>query len=599
MKQDYQVEELQRKIHIEQLEGIGERLEEDIKGILDRAGIYFRVFSRAKTPFSIVRKLEKEGYGFAEDEKKLQDVIGIRVVLYYQDDMSIVRTVLDRTFRSAGKWAETENSDEEFKASKLNGVFYVPEEYRRLYSGDMSDYPIDCTFEVQLRTVSFEGWHEIEHDMRYKSLHGEEFWKNNEDLSRTLNCVLANLELCDWSTLSVFEKLAVYHYQEGNWEMMLKGKFRLRFDAKPLSDEVIEFLNHNKDVAHSLCCCDRAEAIFSLMRMADERPVTYDLIVKAASTIFTECDGKQKRRIAKICNEVLKTEKNLKSERPVLNPLEVTPSFQLNVTLVHRESTTVDKEFLAAVKIIGQWAQTQLCNVAEGIPDTPVDYERYDTGYRIVILGNMSLGFYKLSLDYVDTKRAGVVWKICVSLEKSERIRMKVDCNYCHTPGRLVHNSFLKPRFVDDIFKKIGYEDVIPLSLKPGKIHNMKELERTSQIIADHNRTLPVVLVVEDEDKEKQINTGRLAETIGTYAHVFLLDKKMIPLLVEQSDYTMEDIIGAVWVTFRGSEDKFYTRAMIEQSRFDFNKYAFEEGNVYEKAFRHKLVRLIKEKNCE
>ena len=135
--------------------------------------------------------------------------------------------------------------------------------------------------------------------------------------------------------------------------------------------------------------------------------------------------------------------------------------------------------------------------------------------------------------------------------------------------------------------------------MKPGKIHNMKELERTSQIIADHNRTLPVVLVVEDEDKEKQINTGRLAETIGTYAHVFLLDKKMIPLLVEQSDYTMEDIIGAVWVTFRGSEDKFYTRAMIEQSRFDFNKYAFEEGNVYEKAFRHKLVRLIKEKNCE
>lgn len=31
----------------------------------------------------------------------------------------------------------------------------------------LSDY-IDDTFEVQVRTNSFEGWHEIEHDLRYK-----------------------------------------------------------------------------------------------------------------------------------------------------------------------------------------------------------------------------------------------------------------------------------------------------------------------------------------------------------------------------------------------------------------------------------------------
>ena len=175
---------------------------------------------------------------------------------------------------------------------------------------------------------------------------------------------------------------------------------------------------------------------------------------------------------------------------------------------------------------------------------------------------------------------------------------MKVDCNYCHTPDRLVRGSFSKPRFVDEIFRKIGYEDVIPMSLKPKKIRNMKEMERTSQFIANSNRTLPVILVAE-EDKECQINVNRLTETIGTYAHVFLLEKKMIPLLVEHSDYTIEDIVGAVWVTFRGGEDKFFTKKMVEDSRFDFNKYAFEEGDVSEKAFRHKLVRMIKEKNCE
>ena len=58
----YNVDEIQKNMHIRQVEGIGDRLEEDIRNILNRAGIYFRIFSRAKTPFSIAQKLEKPGY---------------------------------------------------------------------------------------------------------------------------------------------------------------------------------------------------------------------------------------------------------------------------------------------------------------------------------------------------------------------------------------------------------------------------------------------------------------------------------------------------------------------------------------------------------
>lgn len=47
-----------------------------------------------------------------------------------------------------------------------------------------------------------------------------------------------------------------------------------------------------------------------------------------------------------------------------------------------------------------------------------------------------------------------------------------------------------------------------------------------SEFIADHSRTLPVILAVEEEDSERQININRLAETVGTYAHVFLLSKR-------------------------------------------------------------------------
>ena len=594
----YNVEEIQEKIHIRQLEGIGERLQEDIEGILIRAGMYFRIFNRAKTPYSIAQKLEKPGYGFGENEKKLQDLIGLRIVAYYQDDIDIIRIILEKTFRQVGEWSISDNTEEEFKASKLNGVFWVPKEYQRVYNGDISFLPVDATFEVQLRTISFEGWHEIEHDMRYKTPYGEEFWRNNESLSRTLNCVLANLELCDWSTLNVFDKLAYYHFKEKNWEMMLKGKYRLHFKEQSLATEIAEFLDRHEEVAMCMYRCERSEVLFALLRDGYHDSITYNLMVKVVNDSLADYDQRTQRKLAKLCNEVLTNDKQVRNERQELYQLEITPSFSLNVILTNQEGKDVNELFLLAVQMIGNWAKGRLHNVVRDIPTTPEDFEFWIAGYHLEILGNESLGFYKLKLEYVDTTRKGVVWKTQVSLERSERIRMRVDCDYCHTPDRLVRDSFSKPRFVDEIFRKIGYEDVIPVSAKPKKIERMHEIEELSQFIVNRARTLPVIIAVEEEDPERQININRLAETVGTYAHVYILGKKAIPMMVEASDYTLEELTGAVWVTFPNGEDKFFTRERIANSRFDFNKYAFDPGNVYEKAFRHQLVRLIKEKNC-
>lgn len=594
----YNEEEIQQRIHVRQIEGIGERLEEDIEGILKRAGIYFRIFNRAKTPYSIAQKLEKGEYGFGVKEKKMQDLLGLRVVVYYQDDMEIIQTILEKTFRQIGDWSETDNTEEEFKASKLNGVFRIPEEYQQVYNGDISFLPIDATFEVQLRTISFEGWHEIEHDMRYKAPYGEEFWRNNEALSRTLNCVLANLELCDWTTLSVFDKLSYYHYEEKNWEMMIKGKFRLHFADQPLAGEIVQFLDDHEEVAYCIYRCQRPEVLFALLRDGYHDRITYDLLVKVINNSVAEYDSKLQRKLAKLCNEVLKKEKAVRAERSEFNVLDVTPSFQLNVTLTHDSQKELNQEFLLAVQLIANWAQGRFHNIVNDIPNTPVDYEFHEAGYNLQILGNVTLGFYKMSMEHIDAERKGVVWRTKVSLERSERVRMRVDCDYCHNPDRLIRDSFNKPRFVDEIFRKIGYEDVRSLSLKPQKIEKIPEIEQLGAFISNRARTLPVVVAVEEEDPERQININRLAETIGTYAHVYLIGKKAITLMVETSDYTAEELMGAVWVTFQSGEDKFFTRETIANSRFDFNKYAFDPGNVYEKAFRHKLVRLIKEKNC-
>ena len=149
--------------------------------------------------------------------------------------------------------------------------------------------------------------------------------------------------------------------------------------------------------------------------------------------------------------------------------MDVTPSFQLKVTLSHDPQRDLNEEFLTAVKFIAGWAQGRLQNIVEGIPDTPIDYEYHEAGYYLQILGNISLGFYKLTFEHADAERKGVVWRTKVILERSDYIRMKVDCDYCHNPDRLIRDSFNKPRFVDEIFRKIGYTDVIPMMTKPHK----------------------------------------------------------------------------------------------------------------------------------
>ena len=104
---------------------------------------------------------------------------------------------------------------------------------------------IDDTFEIQIKTMFFEGWHEIEHDMRYK---GEEIWKNYSGFSRYFNSILATLELCDKSMVTLFEDLGHSLYKSGRWSDMIKSHFRLKLGGASLYPEVEQVLNEDLDL---------------------------------------------------------------------------------------------------------------------------------------------------------------------------------------------------------------------------------------------------------------------------------------------------------------------------------------------------------------
>ena len=134
-----------REIDFEKLTELCGHITDAIQEILDSCGLYFRIFSRVKSVESIASKLQRGNYGSPDNPKKMQDLIGLRVVLYYYDDLSICRDIMESTFQMVDTWSRNTFNADEFRATKINGVFRYPAEYFKLYKKELWELPIDTT----------------------------------------------------------------------------------------------------------------------------------------------------------------------------------------------------------------------------------------------------------------------------------------------------------------------------------------------------------------------------------------------------------------------------------------------------------------------
>ena len=195
---DYNSEEkLLQEQEIEEINNVKMSLLNTLVTKRNNAGIYFNSTSRIKSESSLLHKLETGKYSMQEGGRKIQDIIGIRINLFYLEDMDICEKILEETFL-LDNWSKTKNEENKFEAQKCNGVFRIPSKYLRNIPASVWNKPFDQTFEVQLRTVLFEGWHEIEHEMRYKYKLGSDsretdLWTGHEDLSRVMNSITGRM----------------------------------------------------------------------------------------------------------------------------------------------------------------------------------------------------------------------------------------------------------------------------------------------------------------------------------------------------------------------------------------------------------------------
>ena len=192
-----------------------------ITNALDNLGIMYRVFFRIKENCSLEKKLGNNlNYG---KTKKLQDYIGIRIVLYFHDDIKTVRNIVSSLYEESSEDTSIDEfSKEEFKAVRYNIIYKL----KQSLLIDKDREKIDDTFELQIRTIFSEGWHEVEHDLRYKC---KTDWESYDYESRLLNGVYASLETNEWTMLQIFDNLSYKHYKNREWVAMIKQKFRLRF----------------------------------------------------------------------------------------------------------------------------------------------------------------------------------------------------------------------------------------------------------------------------------------------------------------------------------------------------------------------------------
>jgi len=147
------------RLHKPQLEQLAEQASDLLRKALHNQNIQLNTFEcRVKTEDSLAGKLEKKGYKY-KTLYDVTDVVGIRVVTYYTDDVDKVAAITKQIFDIDWKNSvdKRKHQLDSFGYLSLHYICYLKE-------GPLRSIP----FEIQMRTALQHVWSAIEHDIGYK-----------------------------------------------------------------------------------------------------------------------------------------------------------------------------------------------------------------------------------------------------------------------------------------------------------------------------------------------------------------------------------------------------------------------------------------------
>lgn len=577
-------EKLLQEQEIEEINNVKMSLLNTLVTKLNNAGIYFNSTSRIKSESSLLHKLETGKYSMQEGGRKIQDIIGIRINLFYLEDMDICEKILEETFL-LDNWSKTKNEENKFEAQKCNGVFRIPSKYLRNIPASVWNKPFDQTFEVQLRTVLFEGWHEIEHEMRYKYKLGSDsketdLWTGHEDLSRVMNSIIANLELCDWSIMQIFNSIHDSQYKEKNWENAIRSKYRLRITQDPLKPELREYLDNNPDIVAQLHTVSKRELVEILLNKKYHKELTPDRVIYLINKEIVHNE---------YISRLLDKEQFVPAVRPEVKT-EIKPMVP-NVVYSHRvgiPAAGYDK----ACEIIYKWVREHISMVFPQMPEelTSVDYSTI--GYKVYI--TYEAGEFHMDFQHISNSEAGVIWHVTVDMVSAGDIYDVNVENICETIN-VKERRYSRPKFMKDMFNQVGFVDA-GIVMEEGSSPEEISYDKLNAIVESPDRYMPIIVIVKpDEIPDWAIDcdgyilrTDMLKKTLNGLCHVYLCSgdcKKRY-----EEEYGKESVDGGVMMWEKNSNYPiFYSMDIINQSFFEEVNHSINENVEYEKSFRYSL----------
>ena len=577
-------EKLLQEQEIEEINNVKMSLLNTLVTKLNNAGIYFNSTSRIKSEPSLLHKLETGKYSMQEGGRKIQDIIGIRINLFYLEDMDICEKILEETFL-LDNWSKTKNEENKFEAQKCNGVFRIPSKYLRNIPASVWNKPFDQTFEVQLRTVLFEGWHEIEHEMRYKYKLGSDsketdLWTGHEDLSRVMNSIIANLELCDWSIMQIFNSIHDSQYKEKNWENAIRSKYRLRITQDPLKPELREYLDNNPDIVAQFHTVSKRELVEILLNKKYHKELTPDRVIYLINKEIVHNE---------YISRLLDKEQFVPAVRPEVKT-EIKPMVP-NVVYSHRvgiPAAGYDK----ACEIIYKWVREHISMVFPQMPEelTSVDYSTI--GYKVYI--TYEAGEFHMDFQHISNSEAGVIWHVTVDMVSAGDIYDVNVENICETIN-VKERRYSRPKFMKDMFNQVGFVDA-GIVMEEGSSPEEISYDKLNAIVESPDRYMPIIVIVKpDEIPDWAIDcdgyilrTDMLKKTLNGLCHVYLCSgdcKKRY-----EEEYGKESVDGGVMMWEKNSNYPiFYSMDIINQSFFEEVNHSINENVEYEKSFRYSL----------
>lgn len=577
-------EKLLQEQEIEEINNVKMSLLNTLVTKLNNAGIYFNSTSRIKSESSLLHKLETGKYSMQEGGRKIQDIIGIRINLFYLEDMDICEKILEETFL-LDNWSKTKNEENKFEAQKCNGVFRIPSKYLRNIPASVWNKPFDQTFEVQLRTVLFEGWHEIEHEMRYKYKLGSDsketdLWTGHEDLSRVMNSIIANLELCDWSIMQIFNSIHDSQYKEKNWENAIRSKYRLRITQDPLKPELREYLDNNPDIVAQFHTVSKRELVDILLNKKYHKELTPDRVIYLINKEIVHNE---------YISRLLDKEQFVPAVRPEVKT-EIKPMVP-NVVYSHRvgiPAAGYDK----ACEIIYKWVREHISMVFPQMPKelTSVDYSTI--GYKVYI--TYEAGEFHMDFQHISNSEAGVIWHVTVDMVSAGDIYDVNVENICETIN-VKERRYSRPKFMKDMFNQVGFVDA-GIVMEEGSSPEEISYDKLNAIVESPDRYMPIIVIVKpDEIPDWAIDcdgyilrTDMLKKTLNGLCHVYLCSgdcKKRY-----EEEYGKESVDGGVMMWEKNSNyPMFYSMDIINQSFFEEVNHSINENVEYEKSFRYSL----------